>query len=57
MTGLVQGPQKKGDSQIDVQETLQAGHDEATDALSKQRIPRDYSKHAQEYFDRGREAT
>jgi hypothetical protein len=49
--GFVQGPQTKGESQIEAGQTLEASREEATDALSKQRIPRDYSKHAKEYFE------
>ena len=50
VTGLVSGKQTKGESHIDVQETLEAGTATATDALNKQNIPRDYKKHAKEYF-------
>ena len=51
VTGLVSGKQVKGESIIVSEETLQAGAAAATDALNKQNIPREYKKHAKEYFE------
>jgi len=51
VTGLVSGKQLKGESIIVSQESLEAGAAAATDALSKQNIPREYKKHAKEYFE------
>ena len=48
--GLVPGKQTKGESTIDVQQAFTAGREEAADALTKQRIPRDYQKQIKEYY-------
>jgi hypothetical protein len=50
-SGLVPGKQTKGESTIDIQGSLEAGHAEAADALSKQRIPREYQKQIKEYYE------
>jgi len=51
VTGLVSGKQVKGESIIVDQESLEAGAAAATDAVNKQNIPREYKKHAKEYFE------
>lgn len=51
VTGLVSGKQVKGESIIVSQESLEAGAAAANDAISKQNIPREYKKHAKEYFE------
>ncbi len=51
VSGLVSGKQVKGESIIVNQESLQAGAAAATDALNRQNIPREYKKHAKEYFE------
>jgi hypothetical protein len=52
VTGLVSGKQVKGDSILIEQEALQAGAAAATDAINQQNIPREYKKHAKEYFEK-----
>ena len=49
--GLVDGKQMKGESLILNQETLEAATATAADALNKQNIPREYKKHAKDYFE------
>ena len=51
VTGLVSGKQVKGESILIDQESLQAGAAAATDAINQQNIPREYKKHAKEYFE------
>ena len=51
VTGLVSGKQVKGESIIVSEESLQAGAAAASDAINKQNIPREYKKHAKEYFE------
>lgn len=51
VTGLVQGKQVRGETIHVTQEALEAGAAAATDALNKQNIPREYKKHAKEYFE------
>ena len=51
VTGLVSGKQVKGESIIVSEESLQAGAAAANDAINKQNIPREYKKHAKEYFE------
>ena len=48
---LVPGKQVKGESIIVSEESLQAGAAAANDAINKQNIPREYKKHAKEYFE------
>jgi hypothetical protein len=51
ITGLVSGKQVKGESIIVSEESLQSGAAAANDAINKQNIPREYKKHAKEYFE------
>jgi hypothetical protein len=51
VTGLVSGRQVKGESILIDQESLQAEAAAATDAINQQNIPREYKKHAKEYFE------
>jgi hypothetical protein len=51
VTGLVTGKQVKGESILIDQESLQAEAAAATDAINQQNIPREYKKHAKEYFE------
>jgi hypothetical protein len=51
VTGLTTGKQVKGESILIDQESLQAGAATATDAINQQNIPREYKKHAREYFE------
>ena len=48
---LVPGKQVKGEKIIVSEESLQAGSAAANDAINKQNIPREYKKHAKEYFE------
>ena len=49
--GMVNGKQTKGESQLDIEASVEANTAAATDALNRQNIPRDYKKHAKEYFE------
>jgi hypothetical protein len=54
VTGLVTGNSVKGESIIVSQEALESGAAAAADAINKQNIPREYKKHAKEYFEQVR---
>lgn len=49
--GMVSGRQNKGESLLEIEESAEASKAAATDALNRQNIPRDYRKHAKEYFE------
>jgi DNA repair exonuclease SbcCD ATPase subunit len=51
VTALVSGKQVKGESILIDQDSLQAEAAAATDAINQQNIPREYKKHAKEYFE------
>jgi hypothetical protein len=51
VTGLVSGKQTKGESILISAESLQAGAAAANDAINRQNIPKEYKKHAKEYFE------
>ncbi len=49
--GLVDGKVTSGESKLISQEAMEAGAAAANDALNRQNIPREYKKHAKEYFE------
>ena len=55
VTDLVAGPNVKGRVEAEIQKQSDAVQHGSTDPLSGQRIPRNHSEHAREYFDRFRE--
>jgi hypothetical protein len=52
VTGFANGRQVKGETIAVTQEALEAGAAAANDAINKQNIPREYKKHAKDYFDK-----
>ncbi|MBN2477557.1 MAG: hypothetical protein JXB62_23320 [Pirellulales bacterium] len=55
VTGLVNGPNIKGNVQQQIQQNVDAVRQGSTDPLTTRRIPRKHRQHAREYFDRFRE--
>ena len=55
ITGEVDGPNMKGQVQQAIQEQMEASKREASDAVIRQRLPRNQRDHAKEYFDALRE--
>jgi len=53
---LVDGEQQKGDVSTDFVEVVTAAERDATDAVSRDRIPRQYQKSVKEYFSTVRKA-
>jgi DNA repair exonuclease SbcCD ATPase subunit len=51
VVGEADGPNRKGRVQEEIQAEFTEGVQKASDALSDQRLPRDYRDHAQKYFD------
>ena len=51
ISGLVDGKQTPGESKVLTQEALEAGAPAAADAINRQNIPKEYKKHALEYFE------
>jgi hypothetical protein len=55
ITGEVDGPNIKGQVQQEIRGQIEASHREASDAVTRQRLPRNQRDHAKEYFDSLRE--
>ena len=51
ITGEADGPNIKGVVQQTIQEQIEASRHEASDAITRQRLPRSQRDHAKEYFD------
>jgi hypothetical protein len=51
ITGEVEGPNLKGQVQQEIQDQIEASKREASDAVTRQRLPRNQRDHAKEYFD------
>jgi len=49
--GRADGPNRKGQVQQEIQAEFEGAQQQASSALSEQRLPHDYRDHAQEYFD------
>jgi hypothetical protein len=57
VVGEADGPNRKGRVLEEIQTEFSDSEQNAADALSEQRLPRDYRAHAQRYFDALREGT
>jgi hypothetical protein len=57
VVGEADGPNRKGRVRQEIQTEFSGSEQNAADALSEQRLPRDYRDHAQKYFDALREGT
>jgi DNA repair exonuclease SbcCD ATPase subunit len=55
VTGLADGPNRKGQVQEAIRGDYSDAEQQATEALSDQRLPHDYREHAKAYFDTFRE--
>lgn len=55
VTGQAVGPNRKGQVREQIREQFTKAEQQAAEALNGQRLPHDYRKHAQEYFDSLRE--
>lgn len=55
ITGMVEGPNIKGDVAQDIKVQLETAKSESADPLTGQRLPREYREHARKYFDSLRE--
>ncbi len=55
VTGLVDGPNAKGQAQQEIQTQFESVRTSGTDPLTDQRLPRSYRQHARSYFDALRE--
>jgi hypothetical protein len=55
VTGQAEGPNRKGQVQEQIKLDLSAAEQQTAEALSGQRLPRDYRDHAKKYFDSLRE--
>lgn len=55
VVGTAQGPNLKGNVDLQIQQGVVSVQKGATDPLTDQRMPKDQRRHAQEYFDRLRE--
>lgn len=55
VTGQAVGPNRKGQVREQIREQFSQAEQQAAEALGGQRLPQDYRKHAQEYFDSLRE--
>lgn len=51
IAGFVDGPNTKGETRINIQESLKATREAQNDAVNKQKIPREYSDHFKNYVD------
>jgi hypothetical protein len=51
VTGQAEGPNRKGQVREQIREQFTQAEQQAAEALNGQRLPQDYRKHAQEYFD------
>ena len=51
ITGEADGPNIKGVVQQEIQQQIEASRHEASDAITRQRLPRSQRDHAKEYFD------
>lgn len=54
VTGVADGPNVAGQTQVDVREAIQSALRERADPLTDEQIPRDQRDHAKEYFQRFR---
>lgn len=52
IVGLTEGPNVKGDTQLEVKEALEAAQAAESDPITSQRMPRKHRQQVQEYFDR-----
>jgi hypothetical protein len=55
VTGQAVGPNRKGQVREEIREQFTRARQQAADALNGQRLPQEYRKHAQDYFDSLRE--
>ena len=51
MTGLVEGPNAKGQAVEEIKGEVEAAKHESADPLTGQRLPRSQRDHVQQYFD------
>ena len=55
MTGLVDGPNRKGNVQEEIKAEFENARHQEADPLTGQKLPREYREHAKKYFDSFRE--